>query len=108
MPVEVVLILLIASIISVIVFNYTPSLSRHTLKPVVGALFLIFLALTQLLKEFLYEKIRNTFDRLWVISLHIFVFEVAISFSTFTSIYAAISGGIYLCQKKLSSLQNYI
>ncbi|MFP3376311.1 hypothetical protein SB767_07630 [Bacillus sp. SIMBA_069] len=93
LPVEIVLILLIASIISVIVFNYIPSLSSHACKPVAGAIFLIFLVLTQLLKEFLYEIIRNSFDRTWVISIHIFAFELAISFSTFTSIFAAINGG---------------
>ncbi|EMY4797540.1 hypothetical protein OCE55_24875 [Bacillus paranthracis] len=91
--IELVLILLIASIISVIVFNITPSLSNTKLKSVADFIFLVFLVMTQLLKEFLYEKIRDTFNNLRVMSLHILAFELALSFSTFTTIYAATNGG---------------
>lgn len=93
LPTELVLILLYASLIAVIMYNVTDSLTKNNFKSVVDVTFLIFLVLTQLLKEFLYEKIRNTFNNLHVISFHIFLFELAISFSTFTSIYAAINGG---------------
>ncbi|MFB7121823.1 hypothetical protein [Bacillus tropicus] len=91
--IELALLLLIASIVFVILFNITPSLSNSNLKPAVDLIFLCFLVTTQLLKEFLYEKIRDTFNNLRVMSLHIFVFEFALSFSTFTSIYAATNGG---------------
>ncbi|MEW9183506.1 hypothetical protein AB2553_24740 [Bacillus mycoides] len=90
--IELSLLILIVPTILVMIYNYVPKLAVSPKKILFEALFLFILVIIQLMKEFLYEKIRDIFKSSKCISSHIFIFEMAIGYGTFTTMYSVING----------------